>query len=239
MRESNPFHKKKINPPNLPADFQEVWDYFEKIDQEKPEEIGIDFDLHGITFEKSYSPAANCWLIGCHAKRLTDTAIVLAYVKTDGRRVLYRTSSENEWENLDNSDIFVDKLFELIDDPANQRQFYIMQQENDKKIFMGYFCAEEPYEIDNRSVKFAVSDTQCDLLLGQKEKKDAPVDDLAWISASIISNIYPKTSMIITPDTRLYKFITFNGFLFKPVAIELVARDLFKFKAQFIRDMKM
>lgn len=237
MTKTNPFLRKTINPIDLQGDFLEVWEYFKVLNSEPPSEVGV--DLHGLVFDKIYSSVANCWLIYCHAQRLTDTTIVLAHLRVRDDIVEFKTPNEEEWIILKDSDAFVNKLFELIDDPMNKRQFFIMQQENDKKIFMGYFCAEEPYEIDDRSVKFAVSDKQCDLLLEQKEKKDSPVDNLDWINASIMRNLYPKTSSAISTDARMYRFITFNGFLYKPVAIELKGEGLFSFKARFIRDMKM
>lgn len=233
----NPFLRRRVTPTDLPPDFMEVWNYFETLENEDPKEIG--FDLHGLVFEKTYSPNAGLWLISCRAKRLSNTATALAYMKIEEGVVQYRAVNIDEWTILNTADMFVDKLFDLIDDQENQRQFYMMQLANDKPFFSGFFHADEPYEIDDRSVKFAVSDTQCDLLLEQKEKKDAPDNILDLINASIINNLYPKTSMVINPDARRYKFITFNGFLYSPVEIIPGEGGLFSFKARFIRDMKM
>lgn len=229
----NPFHKKRKSPADFPPSFMEVWNFFKVIDQESPKDIGV--DLHGLVFDKIYSSRANCWLIFCHAKRLTDTTIVLAHVKIDTNVFSYRTSTEESWHSLRTPDEFVNKLFDLIEDPANKRLFFIMQQENDKAFFMGFFHADEPYEIDYRSVKFCVSAEQCDLLLAQKEPKKS----FDTISATIIKNIYPQTSTCISNDVSKYKFITFNGFLFKPIEIVSGENVSFTFKAQFIRDMKM
>lgn len=232
----NPFLKKRISPLDFPSKFMEVWDYFKTLDQEDPKELGLDFSLRGLVFEKIYSPTAGFWLITCRAKRLSNTTTVLAYVKVEGEIVQYKTPNDNQWTTLRDTDTFVDKLLGLIDDPANQRQFFIMQQENNKPFFWGYFHADEPYEIDYRSVKFSVSADQCDILLKQKDKT---LKDLDPIDATIINNVYPQTSTSISDNPSQYRFITFNGFLFKPVAIEPGLSGLFKFKAQFIRDMKM
>lgn len=234
MTRTNPFLRKTTNPTDLQGDFSEVWDYFKDLNKEPYSEVGV--DLHGLVFDKIYSSVANCWLIYCHAQRLTDTTIVLAHLRVREDLVEFKTPNEDEWTVLRNSDAFVDKLFELIDDPMNKRQFFIMQQENDKKFFMGYFCAEEPYEIDYRSVKFVVTAEQCDLLLAQKDKK---LEELEEVSAQIINNIYPQTSTFISNDVSQYKFITFNGFLYTPIEITPGKDGLFSFKAQFIRDMKM
>lgn len=236
----NPFLKKRISPLDFPPNFMEVWDYFKTLDQEDPKELGLDFSLRGLVFEKIYSPTAGLWLITCRAKRLSNTTTVLAYVKVEGESVQYKTPNDNQWVSLYDTNTFVDKLLDLIDDPANQRQFFIMQQENNKPLFMGYFHADEPYEIDYRSVKFSVTDTQCDLLLEQKEKKkDVAIEVLDWINATVEENVYPRTSLNLNTDVKLYKFITFNGFLFQPAEIELGEERSFRFKARFIRDMKM
>ena len=193
----NPFLKKRISPLDFPPKFMEVWNYFKTLDQEDPKELGLDFNLRGLVVEKIYSSTAGFWLITCRAKRLSNTTTVLAYVKVEGEIVQYKTPNDNQWTTLRDTDTFVDKLFDLIDDPANQRQFFIMQQENNKPFFMGYFHADEPYEIDYRSVKFIVTAEQCDLLLAQKDKKP---EELKEVRAQIINNIYPQTSTFISND---------------------------------------
>ncbi|MBR6122878.1 hypothetical protein IKQ19_04640 [Candidatus Saccharibacteria bacterium] len=236
IHHANPFLKKRYSPLDFPPKFMEVWEYFKTLDKEDPKELGLDFSLSGLVFEKIYSPTAGFWLITCRAKRLSNTTSVLAYVKVEGESVQYKTPNDNHWTTLPDTNTFVDRLLDLIDDPANQRQFFIMQQENNKSFFMGFFHADEPYEIDYRSVKFSVSADQCDILLMQKDKT---LKDLDPIDATIINNVYPQTSTSIGNDVSKYKFITFNGFLYTPVEIIPGEGGLFSFRAKFVRDMKM
>lgn len=230
----NPFLRRRVSPTDLPHDFMEVWNYFETLGEEDFGKIG--FDLHDLVFEKTYSSNAGFWLISCRAKRLSNTATVLAYIKINDGIVQYKTTNMDKWIVLNSPDMFVDKLFDLIDDQENQRQFYMMQQANDKPFFSGFFHADEPYEIDNRSVKFRVSPVQCDLLLDQKGRT---LEQLDLIEATITRNTYPQTSTFISNDASHYKFITFNGFLYTPVEIIPGEGGLFSFRAKFVRDMKM